>query len=152
MNTAKKLIESLKEDVKGPKRKVSPTYIKLVEFFPLQPISSRKQHEMALNIIEKLIIYTNDVKITDDGMGMYLKALSELVGDYEKNQFRSSGVSGVAMLAYIMDLQGLNQSDLSKELGGQPVVSKILKGERDLNLRQIKSLAKRFKVSPAVFI
>jgi HTH-type transcriptional regulator/antitoxin HigA len=54
--------------------------------------------------------------------------------------------------AYLMELQGLNQTDLSKELGGQPVVSKILKGERELNLRQVKALAKRFKVSPEVFI
>ena len=51
-----------------------------------------------------------------------------------------------------MDLQGLTQSDLAKEVGGQPIVSKILKGERELNLRQIKALAKRFKVSPKVFI
>ena len=152
MNAAKKLIEALKEDVKSPKKKVSPTYIKLVEVFPLQPITSKKQHEVALNIIEKLISYANDVRTTDDGIEMYLKTLSELTGDYEKNQYKSSAVSGTDMLAYIMDLQGLNQSDLSKELGGQPVVSKILRGERELNLRQVKSLAKRFKVSPAVFI
>lgn len=56
------------------------------------------------------------------------------------------------MLAYMMALQGLKQTDLSKELGGQPVVSKILKGERELNLRQVKALAKRFKVSPEIFI
>ncbi len=61
-------------------------------------------------------------------------------------------VSGAEMLAYLMDLQGLIQSDLAKELGGQPIVSKILKGERELNLRQVKALAKRFNVSPQVFI
>ena len=152
MSAAKKLIESLKEDIKSSKKKVNPTYIKLVEVFPLQAITSKKQHEVALNIIEKLISYANGVKTTDNGVDMYLKTLSELAGDYEKKQYTSPAVSGVEMLAYIMDIQGLNQSDLSKELGGQPVVSKILKGERDLNLRQVKSLAKRFKVSPAVFI
>jgi HTH-type transcriptional regulator / antitoxin HigA len=41
---------------------------------------------------------------------------------------------------------------LSKELGGKSVVSKILKGERDLNIRQIKALSKKFSVSPEVFI
>lgn len=56
------------------------------------------------------------------------------------------------MLAYLMNLQGLTQKDLAKEVGGQPIVSKILKGERDLNIRQVKALAKRFKVSPEVFI
>jgi len=152
MNAAKKLIEALKEEIKAPKKKVSPTYIKLVEVFPLQPITSKKEHEVALNIIEKLITYTNDMRTTDNGVEIYLKTLSELTGDYEKNKYNSSNVSGTDMLAYIMELQGLTQSDLSKELGGQPVVSKVLKGERDLNLRQVKSLAKRFKVSLAVFI
>lgn len=56
------------------------------------------------------------------------------------------------MLAYLMYLQGLNQSDLAKEVGDQPIVSKILKSERELNLCQTKALAKRFKVSPQVFI
>jgi len=56
------------------------------------------------------------------------------------------------MLAYLMDLQGLSQKDLAKELGGQPIVSKILNGERELNLRQIKALCKRFNLSPEVFI
>ena len=152
MSTAKKLIDTLKEDTKGSKQKVSPTYIKLVEVFPLQPITSKKQHEMALKVLEKLITYTNEEASSDKGASMYLKTLSELVSDYEKNQFKSVGISGAEMLAYIMDLQGLNQADLSKELGGQPVVSKILKGERELNLRQVRSLAKRFKVSPEVFI
>lgn len=61
-------------------------------------------------------------------------------------------ISGSDMLAYLMELQGLTQIDLAKELGGQPIVSKILKGERELNIRQIKALSKRFKVVPEIFI
>lgn len=152
MSTAKKLIETLREDVKGSKQKVSPTYMKLVEVYPLQPITSKKQYETALKVLEKLITYSNEEGSDDKGVEVYLKTLSELVSDYEDTKYESTGVSGSEMLAYIMDLQGLNQSDLSKELGGQPVVSKILKGERELNLRQVKSLAKRFRVSPEVFI
>ena len=47
---------------------------------------------------------------------------------------------------------GLTQTDLAKELGGQPNVSKVLKGERELNLRQIRALAEKFKVEPNLFI
>ena len=157
MSTAKKIvdqkfIDTLKKDIKSSMLKISPTYLQLVGVFPLQAISSKKQHEMALKVVEKLITHINEEKPNDRGIEIYLKTLSELVNDYEKNQFRSAGVSGAEMLAYIMDIQGLNQSDLSKELGGQSVVSKILKGERELNIRQIKSLAKKFQVSPEVFI
>jgi HTH-type transcriptional regulator/antitoxin HigA len=152
MSTAKKLVDTLKEDIKGSHQKVGSTYLKLVEVFPLQPITSKSQHETALKVLEKLISYINEEKSPDEGAEVYLKTLTELVGDYEKSHYKAPTVSGAEMLAYLMELQGLNQSDLSKELGGQPVVSKILNGERELNLRQVKALAKRFKVSPEVFI
>ena len=152
MSAAKKLIDNLKEDVKNSPHKVNPTYMNLVEVFPLQPITSKSQHEMALKVLGKLIAFTNQEKPVDEGAEVYLRTLVELVSDFEKQQYKSAGVSGTEMLAYLMELQGLNQADLSKELGGQPVVSKILKGERELNLRQVRALAKRFKVSPEVFI
>jgi len=152
MSTAKKLIDSLKENIKTPKGKINQTYIKLVEIYPLQQITTKKQHELALKVVTKLISHSSEANDIDDGVEMYLKTLSGLVKEYEKMAFKSSAINGTEMLAYLIDLQNLNQSDLSKELGGQPVVSKILKGERELNLRQVKALAKRFKVSPEVFI
>lgn len=50
-----------------------------------------------------------------------------------------------------MDEHGLNQSDLP-EVGSQGVVSEILRGRRQLNVRQVRALSERFGVSPAVFI
>ena len=50
-----------------------------------------------------------------------------------------------------MDEHGLTQSDLP-EIGSQGVVSEVLNGKRDLNVRQIRALAARFGVSAAVFI
>ena len=50
-----------------------------------------------------------------------------------------------------MESHKLNQSNLH-EIGSQGVVSEILNGMRELNLRQIKMLAKFFKVTPATFI
>ncbi|HEB71494.1 MAG TPA: transcriptional regulator, partial [Nitrospirae bacterium] len=43
------------------------------------------------------------------------------------------------------------QTDM-KEIGSQGIVSEVLGGKRILNTTQIKKLAKRFHVSPAVFI
>jgi len=50
-----------------------------------------------------------------------------------------------------MEEHDLAQSDLP-EIGSQGVVSEILAGKRDLNVRQISQLAERFGVSPAVFM
>jgi HTH-type transcriptional regulator/antitoxin HigA len=50
-----------------------------------------------------------------------------------------------------MQENNLTQKDLNI-LGSQGVVSEILNGKRDLNVRQIKLLADKFKISPSVFI
>lgn len=48
-------------------------------------------------------------------------------------------------LAFLMEQHGLRQSDLP-EVGAQSVVSAVLSGRRDLNLRQTMALARRFGV------
>jgi HTH-type transcriptional regulator/antitoxin HigA len=50
-----------------------------------------------------------------------------------------------------MEEQGLTQSDLP-EVSSQGVVSEVLNGKRELNVRQIRALANRFNVSPAAFV
>lgn len=152
MSSAKKMIEKLKEEIKSTRSSVDNSYRYLVELFPLQQIITLEQHSTALKVIEKLMMLINTTSSVDEGIKIYLKTLSELVENYESENFKANVTSGREMLAYLMDLQGFTQKDLAKEIGGQSVVSKILKGERELNIRQIKSLAKKFKVSPEVFI
>jgi len=53
-------------------------------------------------------------------------------------------------LAFLMEQHGLRQGDMP-EIGSQGVVSEILSGKRDLNVRQIRALSERFGVSPATF-
>ena len=48
-------------------------------------------------------------------------------------------------LAFLMEQHGLRQSDLP-EVGAQSVVSAVLSGKRELNLRQTRALARRFGV------
>lgn len=55
------------------------------------------------------------------------------------------------MLRYFMDEHELKQSDLP-EVGSQRAVSEVLKGKRELTAKQIRALAARFNVAPAVFI
>jgi HTH-type transcriptional regulator/antitoxin HigA len=50
-----------------------------------------------------------------------------------------------------MDQHGLRQADLP-EVGSQGVVSEVLAGRRELNTRQIRALAKRFKVGAGTFL
>jgi HTH-type transcriptional regulator/antitoxin HigA len=70
---------------------------------------------------------------------------------YEDAHIPMPSASGPAILRVLMEDHDLTQSDLP-DIGSQGVLSEILTGKRDLNVRQISRLAERFGVSPAVFM
>lgn len=87
----------------------------------------------------------------DHPMYEFLDTLGTLIHVYEETNYPIPQESGAEVLRYLMEEHGLRQADLP-EVGTQGVVSEILNGYRQLNVRQIQELAKRFHVSPAIFI
>ena len=79
------------------------------------------------------------------------KLLVVLIADYEAKHFIVEKASGVEVLKELMDANGLRQKDLAEDLGGESIVSLILKEKRQLNRQQMEKLSRRFHVSPAVF-
>jgi len=79
------------------------------------------------------------------------KLLVVLIADYEAKHFIVEKASGVEVLKELMDANGLRQKDLADDLGGESIVSLILKEKRQLNRQQMEKLSRRFHVSPAVF-
>ncbi len=81
--------------------------------------------------------------------------LVDIVGDlierYEAEHHSLGDVSGVQALRFLMEQHALRQGDLP-EIGSQGVVSEILAGKRELNIRQIRALSERFGVSAATFL
>ena len=61
MSAAKKLLDTLKEEIKSTGHKIGRTYIQLVELFPLQPMTSKEQHKKALIVIEKIIFISSTI-------------------------------------------------------------------------------------------
>lgn len=114
-------------------------------------LSIRNEHEYD-GAVERLNHLLDEVG-TDEQHPLYtlLDTLGTLVHAYEEQHHPMPECSGVDVLRFLMDEHGLSQSDLP-EVGSQGVVSDILRGKRELNVRQIRALAKRFQVSPAVFI
>jgi HTH-type transcriptional regulator / antitoxin HigA len=80
-----------------------------------------------------------------------METLGSLIETYESHTIPEIEGNPIDTLKALMEEHGINQSDLP-EIGSQGVVSEILSGKRQLNLRQIKFLSERFKVSPAVFV
>lgn len=78
--------------------------------------------------------------------------ISHMISMYdEQHNYQIKNISGVKALKFLMEQHGINQSELP-EIGSQGVVSEILNGKRNLNLKQIKNLSKRFHVSAETFI
>lgn len=84
-----------------------------------------------------------------------LMSLVDIIGDWiedwDHKHHPMPKATGAEVLGYMMREHGLTQSDLPG-VGPQSVVSEILSGKRQLNLRQIRWLAERFNVPVDVFI
>jgi HTH-type transcriptional regulator/antitoxin HigA len=116
---------------------------------PLLSIRNEHEYDYAVERLNHLL----DEVGTDEQHPLYtlLDTLGTLLHAYEEQHHSMPECSGVDVLRFLMEEHGLSQSDLP-EVGSQGVVSDILRGKRELNVRQIRALAKRFQVSPAVFI
>lgn len=80
-----------------------------------------------------------------------MESIGNLIETYENNYIPPISGTPIEALHYLMEEHNLKQSDLS-EIGSQGVVSELLKGKRNLNIRQIKKLSSKFNISPLVFI
>lgn len=77
--------------------------------------------------------------------------MGDLIAAYDAAHYPIPVAPGHEVLRYLMSEHGLNQSDLP-EIGAQSVVSEILAGKRQLNVRHIRALSERFKVPADVFL
>ncbi len=116
---------------------------------PLLSIHNEKEYNAAVKRLNELLDEIGD----NEKHPLYtlLDTLGALISLYEEEHHPIPEVSGAEVLRFLMDEHGLRQSDLP-EVGSQGVVSEVLNGRRELNIRQIRALAKRFKVSAAVFV
>ena len=110
-------------------------------------ISSAQQHE---TYVERLLELQRKAQRTAEETET-AKLLIVLIADYEAKHFKIERVSGVEVLKELMAANGLRQKDLADDLGGESIVSLVLKEKRQLNRQQIEKLSHRFHVSPAVF-
>ena len=80
-----------------------------------------------------------------------METLGSLIESYEAQNIPGIEGNPIDTLKALMAEHDLKQSDLP-EIAGQGVISEILTGKRQLNVRQIKLLSMRFNVSPVVFM
>ena len=80
-----------------------------------------------------------------------IEAMANAAQKYEKNKLEALDGGAIVALKYLIKLHRIRQSEL-KVIGSQGVVSELLNGKRALTLRHVRELAKKFDVSPNVFV
>ena len=112
-------------------------------------IQNEQDYDRAVERLNTLI----DEVGTDERHPLYslLDTLGTVLHVWEEQHHAMPEFEGADLLQFFMEEHNLSQSDLA-EVGSQGVVSEILNGKRDLNVRQIRALSKRFGVSPSVFV
>jgi len=116
---------------------------------PLLSIRDEREYNAAVKRMNDLL----DEIGMDETHPLYslLDTLGTLIHAYEAERYPIPAASGADVLRLLMEEHELTQSDLP-EVGSQGVVSETLNGKRELNVRQIRALSERFKVSAAVFV
>jgi len=120
-----------------------------VSISPFLSIRNEREYDVAVARLNGLLDEVGD----NEHHPLYglLDTLGTLIRAYEEKRYPIPTSGSAEMLRFFMEEHHLAQSDLP-EIGSQGVVSEILNGKRELNLRQVRALASRFGVSPAVFI
>jgi HTH-type transcriptional regulator/antitoxin HigA len=137
-------------------RKIIAAIARLLGMSPLlSGIRSDEDYEHGLALYESILAVLPDeagveTVVSDEAQAMlwFEALLGDALADYAETRWpigETAGGSPAAIIRSLMDQYELSQSDLP-ELGSQGIVSEILNGKRNINLRQIKALSQRFNI------
>ena len=117
---------------------------------PLRPIRTEHDYDAAVASMNRLL----DAGAPEEAhpLADLVATLGELIGDYDAVYYPATDVAPRTVLRTLMDQHGLTQTELAQELGSQGVVSDVLSGKREMNLRQMRALAVRFSVPVTAFV
>lgn len=114
----------------------------------LSEITDEADYDRRVAMMDHLLDRASDLE--DDPRAELASRIGDLIEAYDEKHRPMPVAGSREVLRYLMAEHGLTQSDLP-EIGGQSVVSEILSGKRDLNWRQVRALADRFRVSTDAF-
>lgn len=116
---------------------------------PLLTIRNERDYDAAVARLGSLLEEIGE----DETHPLYglLDTLGTLIEAYEEEHVPIPEASGPEALEYLMEEHGFKPEDLP-ELGGESGVRAVLAKERELHVGEIRALAERFRVPPAVFI
>jgi antitoxin component HigA of HigAB toxin-antitoxin module len=131
-----------------PYAKMPKTYAGLMGMHMLRPIHDQVDAENAAEMIDLLAGHKLNTEQSD-----YLDLLSDLYEKWENTQFPISRAHGAELLRLVLHERGEKAGDLSKALGiDASLAYRLLRGERQLTVPQIRKLAQRYGLDPAALL
>lgn len=119
----------------------------------LHGISSKEQHDMALELMDELIEDYDKNLFLIDALYPMIERYEDSASEFKEfNAAIDSLDTGVAVLTTLMDQNHLKTDDFKNEIGGKSMVSMIMNGKRKLSLEHIYKLSERFSLSPKLFV
>jgi HTH-type transcriptional regulator / antitoxin HigA len=124
-------------------------YAALCRMLTPRPIHDKVEFENVAEITDAMAGH----KLTPDQED-YFDLLCRLIEDYEKEQgLPAPKASGLDALRHLLDAQNMRAADLARLLGVHRTLGgMILRGERQLTLAHVRTLAKHFSVSADLFL
>ena len=112
------------------------------------PTNDEEYGQLVQRLDEVLAIVGGD---GEHSMALLASRMGDLIEAYDEEHRPMPAVTGADALRYLMQEHGLEQADLPG-VGAQPVISDILHGKRQINIRQARALSERFALPAAMFL
>ncbi|MGH7952382.1 MAG: helix-turn-helix domain-containing protein [Limisphaerales bacterium] len=123
-------------------------YAALCRMLTPRPIHDKVDFENVTEIADAMAGH----KLTADQED-YFDLLCRLIEDYEKERLDTPKVSALDALQHLLDAHEMSAADLARLLDVHRTLgAMILRGERQLTLAHVRTLAKHFSVSADLFL
>jgi HTH-type transcriptional regulator / antitoxin HigA len=120
----------------------------LVPAFPLRPLRNDAELDVAIAVLNNLIDCADLTQAESD----YKEVLGEIIEAYEAVHVAIPEVTGVELLRFLMEENGLTQASLASIFGGKSNISEVLSGNRELSKSQNRGLSERFGLPADAFM
>lgn len=125
-------------------------YAALCRVFLPRPVHDAVDYANVVEVADALALWHE--AFTRD-QADYFDLLCSLLEEYDAKNVKWPKVTGLDMLKHLLGEQELSAADLSRLLGGsRNLGAMILRGERKLTLKHVRTLATHFGVSAGLFV
>ena len=125
-------------------------YAGLCRGFLPRPIHDAVDYANVVEVTDAMVLWHDD--FTPD-QSDYFDLLCSLIEEYDAKHVKWPKVTGVDMLKHFLEEKDLTAADLSRLLGGsRNLGAMILRGDRKLTLKHVRTLARHFGVSADLFV